>query len=51
MSETKPHFTKGERGFARRAANRMLTQEHCEFPSSSGSAVYTTTVTGKRPRL
>jgi len=42
--DRKPHFTRGERGFARRAANRMLTQEHREFPSESSNAVYTTRV-------
>lgn len=41
---TKPRFTRAERGFAKRAANRMLTQEHREFESSSGSRIYTTRV-------
>lgn len=44
MTDTKPHFTRGERGFAKRAANRMLTQEHREFLSRDGAAVYTTRV-------
>lgn len=45
MSETKPRFTRAERGFARRAANRMLTQEHREFTSDSDPRVtYTTRV-------
>lgn len=39
MSETKPHFTRAQRVFAKRAASRMLTQEHREFPSSSVEGV------------
>ena len=41
---TKPHFTRTERGFAKRVANRMLTQEHREFESETSRAVYTTRV-------
>jgi hypothetical protein len=41
----KPRFTRAERGFAKRAANRMLTQERREFPSDSNPrVVYTTRV-------
>jgi len=39
-----PHFTRAERGFAKKAANRMLTQEHREFESDTSHAVYTTRV-------
>jgi len=41
---TPARFTRAERGFARRAANRMLTQERREFESSSSNAIYTTRV-------
>lgn len=44
MSEIKPRFTRAERGFAKRVANRMLTQERREFPSDSSNTVYTTRV-------
>lgn len=38
-------FTRTERGFAKRVANRMLTQERREFPSESDPrTVYTTRV-------
>ncbi len=41
----KDRFTRAERGFAKRVANRMLTQERREFPSDSDPrVVYTTRV-------
>jgi len=43
--QSKPHFTREQRGFARRVANRMLTQEHIETPSDSDpKVIYTTRI-------
>ena len=42
--EPKIRFTQAQRGFARRTANRMLTQESHEFESDTSNATYTTRV-------
>lgn len=42
---SREHFTRAERGFAKRTANRMLTQERREFQSDSDPrTVYTARV-------